>query len=307
MAELTKTQKKALLDLGPWHFKIKVSDTEYTTDFNTTKISLIDPSNLTNLLRRIYPQGRLDGKTFLDAGCNGGGYCMTAFSRGAKEVFGFDVRDHWINQANYLRDHIFKYPKSKVKFKTTHLEDLSEDKKYDVTLFKGVLYHLPDPIAAIKKLCTVTNEVMIIDTAGSVNAPENCLELYFEKPGALMNGVDNLAWLPGGPKVVGDMCHWMGFKEYRVINQDNVYQPNGYTTKFMRFRIIAARHQRYLNRYDRIIKERGEVKGAAPEFSKSTGSSKKITPKSPGSKLKKGSTSKSETSTSNSKKSSTKK
>ena len=36
MAELTKTQKKALLDLGPWHFKIKVSD----TNVQLQKISL---------------------------------------------------------------------------------------------------------------------------------------------------------------------------------------------------------------------------------------------------------------------------
>ena len=246
---------KKLIDLEPWHFKIKVDDDRFTSDFNIQNISIIDPNQLGNLLRKIYPEGRLDGKSFLDVGCNGGGYCFVAHSKGAKEVYGFDVRDHWIDQANFLKKEVFKIESDKVKFEVKHLEDLPEDKKYDFTLFKGVFYHLPDPIAALKKLCTITNDIIVVDTAGSVDAPDNCLELYFEKPNALMNGVDNLAWLPGGPQVVCNMLKWLGFSETRIWNQDNVYQPNGYDKKFMRFRVIGARSKRTLKRYDRIMEK----------------------------------------------------
>lgn len=257
---LSDKLKKQLIDLGPWHFKIKIDENQFTSDYNIQNISIVDPNNITNLFKRIYPNGKLDGKTFLDVGCNGGGYCFVAHSRGAKFAYGFDVRDHWVNQANFLRKNIFKLSKKSVNFEVKHLEDLPENKKFDFTLFKGVFYHLPDPIQSLKKLCSITNEIIVIDTAGSIEAPDNCLELYFEKPGALMNGVDNLAWLPGGPQVVCNMLKWLGFKETRIWNQDNVYQPNGYDKKFMRFRVIGARSKNLLNRYDRVVARQQQAK-----------------------------------------------
>jgi len=52
----------------------------------------------------IYPKG-LAGKSFLDAGCNAGGYCFVAKDLGAKETLGFDPRDHWIKQAEFCKRH----------------------------------------------------------------------------------------------------------------------------------------------------------------------------------------------------------
>ncbi len=253
---MEKEIEKRLSELEPWHFTMPIGNSKSTTDFNTRKMSLIDPYSIKKLFKLIYPEGRLDGKRFLDVGCNGGGYCFVANELGAEYVYGFDIRQHWIDQAKFLRDKVFKISSDKIKFNVDHLDKLSDKETFDFTLFKGVFYHIPDPILSMKILCGITKEIIVIDTAGSVDAPPNTMELYFENPNALMNGVDNLAWLPGGPEVVQNLLKWCGFTESRVIKQPEVYQPNGHARKMMRFRVIGARNPKSLRRFDRIMERR---------------------------------------------------
>ncbi len=251
----TELEKK-LRELGPWHFKVPVGNDKFTSDYNEMHMkNLVDPFIMKRLFTDLYPKG-LSGKSFLDIGCNGGGYCILANQMGAKYAYGFDIRDLWINQANFLRDEIFKISPKKVHFDVAHVHDLEKSKKrYDLTLFKGVLYHIPDPIHAIKTLADITDEIMIIDTAGSVAAPDNCMQIFFEKPTAIMAGVDNMAWLPGSPKVVEHILHWAGFKETRVASR-KVYPARPHME---RFRVIAARTKKALKAYDRRIAKKAEA------------------------------------------------
>lgn len=249
----TKSLKAKLTDLSPWHFKIEVKDGIYTSDYNKRAISVVDPTNLETLIRKIHPKG-LDGKRFLDIGCNGGGYVFLANKMGADYAYGFDIRDHWINQAKFLRDDVFKLSKRKVDFAVHHLSDLNKNKPFDFVVFKGVFYHVPNPIGDLQKVCELTTEdgVILLDTAGSKNAPDNCMEAFFERPSALMAGVDKLAWLPGSPKVVEHIFHWLGFKETRVIFcKDYAKQPDR-----IRMRIIAARNKKALRIFDRKMAKR---------------------------------------------------
>lgn len=240
--------EKKLRELGPWHFKMPVGDGKFTSDYNEIHMkNLVDPFIMKRLFTQLYPQG-FKGKSFLDIGCNSGGYCIAANQLGAKYAYGFDIRDLWINQAKFLRDEVFKMSPKDVHFDVAHIHDMEKSrKKYDITLFKGVLYHIPDPIHSIKVLADITNEVMIIDTAGSVDAPDDCMKIFFEKPTAIMAGVDNMAWLPGSPKVVEHILHWAGFKETRVASC-KVYPARPH---MQRMRIIAAREKKFLRAYDR--------------------------------------------------------
>lgn len=201
-------------ELGPWHFKFPLPNGKITTDYNKNKISEVNPFQLKGLFKRIYPNG-LAGKSFLDIGCNSGGYCFLANQLGSTNTFGFDVRDHWINQAKFIRDHIYETNKDHVKFDVMHMHDLDKT-KYDLVLFKGVLYHLPNPFSALEQVAAVTKEYLIIDTAGSRDIPEDCMQIYFEKDG-LMAGNDSISWLPGSGKLIGHYLDYLGFAEWKVI------------------------------------------------------------------------------------------
>ena len=39
------------------------------------------------------------------------------------------------------------------------------NERFDICLFKGIFYHLPDPVAGLKIVADRTDEVLILDTA----------------------------------------------------------------------------------------------------------------------------------------------
>lgn len=243
--------KQKLIDLAPWHFDMDVKFGLRTIDGNKKEyknedfrsVKTIDPKELQSLFFKIYPNG-FKGKSFLDVGCNGGGYCLIAKQNGADRVFGFDVRDHWINQAKFLKDTL-GYDNS-IEFDVKHVEDLSLDIKYDITLFKGVFYHLPHPTYSLEHLCKITNEVMILDTAAKIGGDPNALYTVMESQTHVMSGVDKLSWIPGGPPILERLFKHFGFTETRVINWTK--KQSGRARG--RIRIIAARNRQFFKNFD---------------------------------------------------------
>ena len=96
--------------LSPWHHKLHITDDIYTTtgaesDHMGQKVSLVDPMmNMKQLMTDALPNG-MEGRSFLDCACNAGGYSFAAKDWGASKTMGFDVRQHWIDQAEFVRTH----------------------------------------------------------------------------------------------------------------------------------------------------------------------------------------------------------
>jgi len=249
-----------LKDLAPWHFDLEVANGLRTSagnakdyeDEDHRNISVVDPFELEPLLLQLYPDG-LVGKRFLDVGCNAGGYCFVANKLGATYAFGFDVHDHWIRQANFLKTQ-WDIDQASVEFGVMHLGDLKVAQSYDVTLFKGVFYHIPDPIHDLSHLCDLTKEVVILDTMTDPSIPEHCLGSSRESQTHLMSGVDGLNWIPGGPKVVENIFQWAGFPEVRLAKRLEQYGDG----RRGRMRLVAARSKALLEAFDRLSDEINE-------------------------------------------------
>jgi SAM-dependent methyltransferase len=243
-----------LRNLAPWHFDMEVVpgvktaayNKESYGDIDLDKVGIIDPDEMRELLKAILPDHGVKGKTFLDVGCNGGGYCFVAHELGAKLCYGFDVREHWIRQAEFIRS--VKYPTAvNLHFKLADVKRFAHEHRYDVVLFKGVFYHLPDPISMLTKLCDLTARIIIVDTASRSDIPGDCMVPWWESTTHVMSGVDGLAWFPGGPEVVAAILKYAGFPHMRVIN----HRKGGKAERFRgRFRLIAAREDPDLSAYD---------------------------------------------------------
>jgi len=243
-----------LRNLGPWHFNIEVMPGIRTAAYNKEsyghvdldKVGIIDPDEMRDLLRVILPDGGVSGKTFLDVGCNAGGYCFVAHELGARACYGFDVRDHWIRQAEFIKS--IKYPgATTLQFTKADVKQFAHQQQYDVVLFKGVFYHLPDPISTLGKLCDLTGRAIIVDSASRSDIPGECMVPWWESTTHVMSGVDGLAWFPGGPEVIGSILKWRGFEHMRVIH----HRKGGKEERFRgRFRVIAARRQSDLSAFD---------------------------------------------------------
>src|SRR6185437_15533884 len=175
MAVDDSTLKEEIIRLGPWHLDVEVTPEvstrvaleappgSYPDSFGPVSFVDARPSWKANM-RRIYPDG-LEGRAFLDCACNCGGYVFWAKELGAGRCFGFDVHDHWIKQARFLLEHRTG-PRDDVRFEARDLYDLPKIhlEPFDVTLFKGIFYHLPDPITGLKIAADLTKELMIVGT-----------------------------------------------------------------------------------------------------------------------------------------------
>ena len=148
--------------LGPWHMNIQLTEElnsgEVFAEDGVKRgrdeggrggdVSLLQLRDLfLKQIDSIYPDG-LKGKTFLDCACNAGGYCFWTRERDIKSAFGFDVREHWIKQARFVKAQRRVAETDRIQFRVNDLYDIPSQNltPFDITMFKGIFYHLPDPI-----------------------------------------------------------------------------------------------------------------------------------------------------------------
>jgi tRNA (mo5U34)-methyltransferase len=217
-----------IIRLGPWHLDVQVTPELSTRVSLEAPVDSYDESfgtvpfqsgeeGFKHKLRTLYPGG-LEGRSVLDCACNCGAYLFWAKELGAGRCFGSDVREHWIRQARFLLERRPE-PKDDIRFEVCDLYDLPKLslEPFDVTIFTGLFYHLPDPMTGLKIAADLTNELLIFDSATLSDAEDGFLAVEEERREPLMSGVYGLRWLPTGPKVLTRVFQWAGFVEFRVV------------------------------------------------------------------------------------------
>ncbi len=233
--------------LRPWHHNLQLTpEVDVRAAFEAEEIERVNNGNVSFINDRddfvrkmgdIYPEG-FAGKTFLDCACNAGAYCFWVRELGAKQAFGFDVREHWINQARFVAEHRTVAPTDQIQFDVFDLMRLREKQiePADLTLFKGIFYHLADPIQGLKIAADLTKEVLWFNSAMIFRDDERGLICTFERGEKVMSGVHSLSWTPTGPKVIAMMLHWLGFSDIWHVYTRRY--PDG---EYGRMEIIASR------------------------------------------------------------------
>lgn len=136
--------------------KIKLNNGDYTP-------GLVDIESLRGLYQ--FDSVSFDNKSVLDVGCWDGYFSFESEKKGTKEVVSLDNPNYrWggMDGYNFLHD----YYNSNAKFVTGNVYKLKDsliDKKFDIVLCYGVLYHLSDPLFALKNLFEVCDEYLILE------------------------------------------------------------------------------------------------------------------------------------------------
>ena len=99
----------------------------------------------------------------------------------------------------------------------SHVEDLDIDAlelspervgRFDLVLFLGVLYHLPNPLLGLERAASVTADRLIVEThVDLLDVPEPAMRFY---AGSELNGDPSNWWGPN-PACVADMLRTVGF------------------------------------------------------------------------------------------------
>lgn len=88
----------------------------------------------------------LSGMIVLDIGCNAGFYSIEMKKRGAAYVLGIDTEELYLNQARFAA-RVLGFD---IEFRRMSVYDIAGlDRRFDLVLFMGVLYHLRHPLLAL--------------------------------------------------------------------------------------------------------------------------------------------------------------
>ncbi|OYV68260.1 MAG: hypothetical protein B7Z67_13935 [Acidiphilium sp. 21-60-14] len=123
--------------------------------------------------------GSLKGKRILDIACNSGFWSIQCALLGAN-VVGFDARPELIEQAALIKTITGA---EKAEFQTLRFEDMTPERlgRFDAVLNLGILYHLPDPLAALFATKAMAETVFIVDTTVWAS-DEPIIHYHWEEP-----------------------------------------------------------------------------------------------------------------------------
>jgi tRNA (mo5U34)-methyltransferase len=197
----------------------------------------------------------LAGKSVLDVGAWDGFYSFEAARRGAKRVLATDSfvwQGRW-GRAGFLLAREALGLDDVVADQTVDVMDLAPERvggTFDVVLLLGVLYHLPDPTTALRRVASVCDDLLVIETETALNwLPVPAARLW---PGRELNDDDTNWWSLNRPALFGLLDN-LGFADIRVVYQTSLVRRIGRAVKSgRRFRaglrgsriVIHARRRR---------------------------------------------------------------
>jgi tRNA (mo5U34)-methyltransferase len=103
--------------------------------------------------------------TALDIGCNEGWFSHRLLAWGADRVLGCDSREFNVRRAKLLRDHYGIAPE-RLELDVADLFDLDPARvgQFDVVALLGVLYHLENPMGAMRLMRALTKSLCVIQS-----------------------------------------------------------------------------------------------------------------------------------------------
>jgi len=176
---------------------------------------------------------KLNGYTILDVGAYEGFYSFHMEQRGANVT----SQDNFIwnaplspsrNHFDFMRQALG----SKISIVESDIREMALDKRFDITLFLGVLYHLEDPIGVLRHLRKITSRLVILEIlVDSLDKEGNILSFY---PGSSLNNDSTNKFAPNLSSLVG-MSQEAGFRSFEFKNIWEINTVQAHTSSNMHY------------------------------------------------------------------------
>jgi tRNA (mo5U34)-methyltransferase len=107
--------------------------------------------------------------------------------------------------------------------------------RFDVVLYLGVLYHMEDPLAALRRVRELTKGLAIVETeAVAVGGFERTAMSEFFPPDAKLSDDPTNFWAPNAPCLAG-LCRTAGFSRVDILTEPPAPAPG----RLARYRLVA--------------------------------------------------------------------
>ena len=157
--------RQGIEDLSPWFYRFDFGDGMQTMPgIPPAVVEIFDTRlRLVNTAIDEHFGSRLPDIECLDIGCHEGFYSLAMARRGLRKVYGIDAREENLRRARFVAEAMGL---GEIDYSGGRVETLSVNpgRKFDLTLFLGLLYHVEDPMRCLREVAAVTGELCVIET-----------------------------------------------------------------------------------------------------------------------------------------------
>jgi tRNA (mo5U34)-methyltransferase len=147
--------------LKPWFHSIDLGDGLHIQRDPVYGDDTTYPQEVWETVKKLLPPN-IQGLRVLDVGCNAGYFCVEMKRAGAGYVLGIEGYPQYLAQAKLVRDIL----QIDLDLRGLNVYQVTEDLgQFDITLFLGVLYHLKHPLLALEILASVTESILVVESA----------------------------------------------------------------------------------------------------------------------------------------------
>jgi len=243
--------------LGPWFYEFDLGPHGRTESLLPPEVLPIHATRLEMVSRAVDAHfgARLAQVRCLDVGCHEGYYSVAMARRGVREVLGIDVRETNLRKARFVAEALGL---SNVSYQQGNCEELDPGAlgRYELCLFLGILYHLENPMLALRKVAAMTTELCVVETqvadevegsaewgAREWTRPYHGILALIDESGEFdagnrETGASPLATCPS-PKALEAMLKHAGFKRIEWIAPP----PDAYEQHRRGKRVVCAAHR----------------------------------------------------------------
>jgi tRNA (mo5U34)-methyltransferase len=230
---MNATDFEAEIARAPWIYRWRLRDGR-ELPIASPELPSIHETRAEMIEERVRAQlASLGGRaTVLDLACNEGWFSHRALEWGAQRVLALDVRPGNIRRAELLRDH-YEIPADRLEFRQADIFALDAARlgQFDVVLLLGLLYHVEDPMGALRLARACTRGLCVIETQvtrqvepithgygriGELHESEGSLAIMIEKgDNPLASTGRVLSFVPNHAALL-QMVHAAGFDDIDV-------------------------------------------------------------------------------------------
>ncbi len=164
MNPLTQQESIATVAARPWFYEFDLPDGQRTKSYLPAGVSQIHTTRLEMLLSALAPvvQGDWAGNSIIDVACHQG-YFASHLARKGSAVLAIDARPEHIADTELIARAYGLTNLTAAKHDINELRpgDLGQ---FDVSLMLGLLYHIENPVGAIRLARALTRKVCVIET-----------------------------------------------------------------------------------------------------------------------------------------------
>jgi tRNA (mo5U34)-methyltransferase len=174
----------------------------------------------------------LSGRTVLDVGAWDGYFSFAAERAGAARVVAVDPAcwnpPAW-GERGWGTRHGFDLARRALGSSVEpvalgSLDELDTLGTFDVVLFLGVLYHLPDPLAVLAAVAALARELLVVETHADLQGLRRPAMAFY--PGAEVDGDPSNWWGPNAP-LLEALLGGHGFAAVEVVHRDGLARRVG--------------------------------------------------------------------------------